>query len=391
MTVLWERHDVAWRRPEEVVAGWADASSVDPRLLKYRTRGPWWDLLEDLAITLLVTREYEHLALALAVDDGRPVISYLPIPHPSGLAVDRATGLVSLASTRNPNQVLELRPATAECGAPPEVRAPLLPTAGHWYAGRLYLHDLASIGGRLHANAVGQNSVVCFEGGTARRVWWPRCMDRDVVDPFGQNYLQLNSIAAGPDVASSYFSASTDQPSKRRPGHRNFAVDRRGVLFAGSSRDPVVRGLTRPHSARFHDGEVWVANSGYGELVRTAPPGYDVVGRLPGWTRGLSFRGDVAFVGSSRVIPRFRQYAPGVDLDRSRCGIYAVSTETGSRVAGIEWPHGNQVFAVDWLPSELSQGFAFRLGRRSPRRERELFFSFRPTGSAGCSAVGSDA
>lgn len=378
MTALWEAHDRAWRRPEEVVAGWADASSVDPALLSYRTRGPWWDLLEEQGITLLVTREYEHFALALGAPDGRPVISYLPIPHPSGMAVDRVSGTVSLASTRNPNQVVELRPAATGAAGAPAVHAPLVPTSARWYAGRLYLHDLAWIAGRLHANAVGSNAIVAFDDGSVERVWSPRCLD-DIDDRFDRNYLQLNSIAAGADVESSYFSASTDEPSPtRRPGHRNFAVDGRGVLFAGSSREPVVRGLTRPHSARFHNGDVWVANSGYGELVRSAPPGYDVVGRLPGWTRGLCFSADIAFVGSSRVIPRFRHYAPGVDLERSRCGVHAVSTETGEVVASIEWPKGNQIFAVDWLPSSVSQGFAFRLGRRSQKRERELFFSFRP-------------
>src|SRR5439155_7446833 len=97
-------------------------------------------------------------------------------------------------------------------------------------------------------------------------VWWPRCIETADGPDFGRNYLQLNSIAAGPDLAGSFFSASTDQPSARRPGHRNFAVDRRGVIFAGATREAVVRGLTRPHSARLQGGRVWVDNSGYGEL-----------------------------------------------------------------------------------------------------------------------------
>ena len=36
---------------------------------------------------------------------------------------------------------------------------------------------------------------------------------------------------------------------------------------------------------------------------------------LPGWTRGLWFHGSTAFVGASRVIPRFSNYAPGFDVD----------------------------------------------------------------------------
>ena len=32
------------------------------------------------------------------------------LPHPSGLAVDQARGIVHVASTRNPNQVFDLAP-----------------------------------------------------------------------------------------------------------------------------------------------------------------------------------------------------------------------------------------------------------------------------------------
>ena len=54
----------------------------------------------------------EHLLLALGAENGRPVASYMPMPHPSGLAVDRERGVVHVASTRNPNQVYDLAPVT---------------------------------------------------------------------------------------------------------------------------------------------------------------------------------------------------------------------------------------------------------------------------------------
>ena len=63
------------------------------------------------------------------------------------------------------------------------------------------------------------------------------------------------------------------------------------------------------------------------ETARSEP-----VSRLPGWTRGLSFCKDVAFVGTSRVIPRFRHYAPGLDVERSVCALHAV--DSSGRVLG---------------------------------------------------------
>ena len=98
------------------------------------------------------------------------------------------------------------------------------------------------------------------------------------------------------------------------PGQRNYPVDRRGVIFSGATREPVVRGLTRPHSARIWRRKLWVNNSGYGEFGTAGDGAFVTVARLPGWTRGLAFAGGYAFVGVSRVIPRFSAYAPGLDV-----------------------------------------------------------------------------
>jgi uncharacterized protein (TIGR03032 family) len=192
----------------------------------------------------------------------------------------------------------------------------------------------------------------------------------------GRNYLQLNSIAAGEDLERSYFTASSARPGPRRPGHRNYPVDGRGVLFSGATREPVARGLTRPHSARLHDGTVWVDNSGYGELSWLAGERFEPFARLPGWTRGLCFAGDVAFVGTSRVIPRFRQYAPGLDVEHSVCAVHAVDLRSGGVVASMRWPYGNQIFAIEAVPRDFTHGFPFHSARPSGERIRRLFYAY---------------
>jgi uncharacterized protein (TIGR03032 family) len=150
------------------------------------------------------------------------------------------------------------------------------------------------------------------------------------------------------------------------------------VLFSGATREPVARGFTRPHSARLHAGRVWLDNSGYGEVGFVEGGAFTPVARLPGWTRGLCFHGDVAFAGTSRVIPRFRQYAPGLDLEASLCALHAVEVGSGKLLGSLIWPQGNQIFAIDWLPAVFSTGFPFRAGgRRALERERRLFYDFR--------------
>lgn len=383
LDALWARHHAEWRDQAQITSQWREAATIDPRLLRCRIRGAWWETLAACGITLLVTREYEHLVMALSVGEHGPRISYTIVPHPSGLAVDHKKQTVYIASTRNPNQVYDCAPVegriprldVAPADLPDRV---LLPLRSRFLPGCLYMHDLALIGGGLYANAVGHNAVVRLAAdGGYERVWWPRCIERADGPVFGQNHLQLNSIAAGNDLASSYFSASADKLSARRPGHKNFPVDRRGVIFSGATRAPVVRGLTRPHSARLYGGRVWVDNSGYGELGYTDNERFVPFVRLPGWTRGLCFCTTIAFVGTSRVIPRFRQYAPGLDVDRSECGIHAVDTTSGQVLGSLIWPYGNQIFAVDYLEQAVSPGFAFVVGRRRARAsERVLFYAF---------------
>jgi uncharacterized protein (TIGR03032 family) len=366
-----------------VASQWHGASAVDRALLHGRASGPWWELLAERRITLIVSREYEHLLIAMRADARGPELSFFPLPHPSGLAFDRRRGAIHVASTRNPNQVFTFAPVAAVreregISSAIAERRPLVPVASSFFAGCLYLHDLAMIGGDLYGTATGENAVVRLgAGGRVTRVWWPRCIERDRRPLFERNHIQLNAIAAGTTVATSYFAASSIEVARRRPGHRNYPVDGRGVVLSGASREPIAFGLTRPHSLRRQAGRLWVANSGHGEVGFISKDRFQAVTKLPGWTRGLCLDRDLAFVGTSRVIPRFRAYAPGVDVDRSICGVHAIDLKSGAIRASFTWPAGNQIFAIDQVPSHITGGFPLSL-RRAGRRERELFYAFCP-------------
>jgi uncharacterized protein (TIGR03032 family) len=374
---MWTRHSADWRDTAQVCSQWREAAGTDPRLLEARASRGWWSTLERLGITLFVTREYEHLVVALSGAKGRPHTSFFPLPHPSGLTVDRAARKVYIASTRNPNQVYAFKPLESllergDVKLPAKPDAPLMPATAAYYPGSLYIHDLAMVGGQLHANAVGHNAVVrfgrdnCFE-----RVWWPKC-----IDVFSRNHIQLNSIAAGKTLAQSYFSASSCEVGRLRPGHLNYPVDGRGVIFSGATREPVCTGLTRPHSARLRHNDIWVDNSGYGEVGLVQDGRLQVVTRLPGWTRGLCILNDIAFVGTSRIIPKFARYAPGLDVASSVCAVHAVSCKTGHLLGSLEWPYGNQIFAIDWIDATVTTGFPFAVPLRKHKRETGLFYSY---------------
>ena len=133
-----------------------------------RCEGIGGTFLAAAGITLLVTREYEHLVMAMRVTEtGKPAVSYFRLPHPSGLVVDRDRNIVHLASTRNPNQVYEFMPVSntlsrLDMKAAPLSERPLVPVRSRFFPGCLYMHDLAIIGGQLHANSVGQKCHRAF-------------------------------------------------------------------------------------------------------------------------------------------------------------------------------------------------------------------------------------
>jgi uncharacterized protein (TIGR03032 family) len=379
-TTQWAAQRALWRDPAEAVSLHRADAAIDRRMLAGKASRDFWDLVASLDVTLLVGREYEHFVMALTVRRGRPHVTYMPLPHPSGIAVDPRHGTVYIASTRNPNQIYTFRPLAGMLArrdrAPLDGdERPLMPVAARFLPGSLYIHDLALVGGELHASAVGHNAVVRIVESGFAPAWWPRCIEKRRAPDFGRNYIQLNSIAAGKTLADSFFSASSDAIGRRFPGQPDYPVDGRGVIFSGATRAPVVRGLTRPHSARLWRRRLWVNNSGYGQFG-TASERFVPVAQLPGWTRGLAFAGGYAFVGVSRVIARFRAYAPGVDVAKSVCGIFIIEVSSGRIVASMVWPDGNQIFAVETIPARLATGFPYPAARQDASRLERLFYGF---------------
>src|SRR5437660_874121 len=78
LDALWAQHSAEWRSTAQITSQWQEAAETDPQLLQYRVRGAWWEILAELGITLLVTREYEHLMMAIRAK----VITYMRLPHP---------------------------------------------------------------------------------------------------------------------------------------------------------------------------------------------------------------------------------------------------------------------------------------------------------------------
>lgn len=118
-----------------------------------------------------------------------------------------------------------------------------------------------------------------------------------------------------------------------------------GIIIDVRTNQIICEGLSMPHSPRMHRGELWVLNSGTGELgvVEGASSGIGrFVPRLfcPGFTRGLSFKGDFAFVGLSR--PRYNRFE-GLPLDQR-----LIDTDS-EPWTGVQVINLSSNSCVDWL------------------------------------------
>lgn len=377
--ILFDKQNRALRNPAEIFGVSFDTAGITNDTLKFKADKVFIKLLKKLGITLIISREYENLLLALNSRDGKSIRqTFFHVPHPSGLAADRRRNRLFVAATRNPNQIIEFTLTSANLERkhvnPPETSV-LVPRRGKYFPGQYYFHDLALLKNRLYANSVGMNCVVEIDmNSTAidKPLWWPKCIEQKGQPNFKANYLQLNSIALGSSLEESYFSASAKQIGARRPGQLNFPVDGRGVIFSGKTREPAFGGLTRPHSARLHKKKLWVANSGYGQVGYYDKGAFVPAFSFDGWTRGLCFIEDILFVGVSRVLPRFRHYAPGITVNRQTCAVVAVDTVREKIIGKIDFPFGNQIFAIEYFDRSACAGFPFKFIKKNDQ-ERDIF------------------
>lgn len=137
-----------------------------------------------------------------------------------------------------------------------------------------------------------------------------------------------------------------------------------GIVIDVQSNEIVCEGLSMPHSPRIHNGELWLLNSGTGELgtVEFAKGGKGVFKPktfCPGFLRGLSFQGNLAFVGLSK--PRYKRFE-GLALDQKLkeadseawCGIQIIDLRSGTC---IDWFRIDgkigEVYDVEIIPGSI--------------------------------------
>ncbi len=128
-----------------------------------------------------------------------------------------------------------------------------------------------------------------------------------------------------------------------------------GLIIDVGSDEFAATGLSMPHSPRWHQGALWVLESGRGTLSRVdlARGRAEPVVELPGFTRGLAFHGPFAFIGLSQIREGIFGGLPLLErLEERLCGIWVVDLRS-ARIVGFLRFEGQvqEIFDVQVLPN----------------------------------------
>jgi len=325
-----------------------DARTVEQVLGSVHT-ADFPDLLRDLRACILVSTYQAGKLVVLRPGDNSVNTHFRTFNRPMGMAADHQRlmlgTMLEIAEFRN------MPDAARRLQDPPVHDAVYMARRVH-LTGHIDIHEMAwDADGRIwFVNTL--FSCLCTLDGKSSFV--PRWRPKFVSHYAPQDRCHLNGLAMRNGIPR-YVTALGE--TNEREGWR---ANKRGggVLVDVTTNRVVTRGLSMPHSPRWHDGRLWVLESGRGALctVDLKTGERTDVARVPGFCRGLDFVGPIAFIGLSQL----RGTTPFTDIpitdDNAErlSGVWAVHIPTGNTVAFLKFTGGVQeIFAVQAIPGVL--------------------------------------
>ncbi len=302
-------------------------------------------LLDELGISLLVTTYQAGKLVVLRSDNGVLNTHFRSFSKPMGLAL-RGPQL----GIGTQHEVWEYH---ANAAVAPKME-PLgkcdlcfMPRVGH-VTGNMQIHEMEWVGDELwFVNTM----FSCLAVRSIQYSFLPKWQPPFISALAPEDRCHLNGLGLR-DGQIRYVTAlgQSDKPN----GWRERKKDG-GILMDVTTNEILVEGLAMPHSPRWHNGQLWVLESGAGTIGRVdiAAKKYQPLAEVPGFTRGLDFSGSVAFIGLSQV--RESAVFSGIPITERKqertCGVWAVDLRTGQTLGWVKFEDAVQeIFAVRVMP-----------------------------------------
>ncbi|TWT89273.1 TIGR03032 family protein [Neorhodopirellula pilleata] len=344
--------------PPEVPSSHLISSSNAPVAveLRYRCSEQFLPILQHLNASLLVTT-YKLGKLAViqpVLDDASgDLVADVRLTsfesamglarHPTQLAVGTRRGIWRLAGQKDLPREIRLTGQDT-----PPTSSVTFAARDYHITGNISIHEMAFQGDQLWAVNTLFSCLCTFD---SPHNFKPRWKPDFISDLAPQDRCHLNGMALGSD-GPKYVTAlgRTDVGGGWRENKTSG-----GCVLDVDTNDVVADGLCMPHSPRLHQGNLYLLNSGRGELCCVDPNKGEIttVDRVPGYTRGLTFAGQFAFIGMSQI--RESNVFGGLPIssmhESLRCGIAVVDLVSGRAVAWFEFETAvEEIFSVEILP-----------------------------------------
>lgn len=330
---------------EESEAEQVDPNSPTESPLRSVNSSNLTEILNQLGCSLLVTT-YQTGKLVAVRRDGNGVNTHFrQFESPMGL--DWRAGRLAVGTRSQIFEYHDVPSLTAKLQPPGKHDACFVPRRSH-YTGDIRIHDVAYAGSELWFVATRFSCLATLDNDHS---FVPRWRPPFITALAAEDRCHLNGLCVIDDEARYVTALGT---SDEAGGWRENKA-RGGILMDVPSSEVVAAELSMPHSPTWYRDKLWVLESGEGSFgyVDLDAGRVETVAQLPGFTRGLSFAGPLAFVGLSEV--RESATFGGIPLtgrlEERQCGVWVVNIETGQTIAFLRFEDlVEEIFAVMVLP-----------------------------------------
>lgn len=310
-------------------------------------------ILQQMGLTVVMSTYQAGKLMLIGAQEGQLDLRYKEFPRPMGMVWEKGKlyaglghGIWQFANYAGAAGVIDPKGSYDACYLPQNIH----------FTADIDIHEMEICNDQLYFVNT-KFSCLCINDGTSsfKPVWKPPFIS--LLQPIDK--CHLNGFCTR-DGEPRYVTAlgTSDEPL----GWRATKADG-GILMDITSNEILAKGLSMPHSPRWHQEKLWVLESGKGALSY-----YDFkkkkviqIATLPGFTRGLQMIGDLAFIGLSKVRESVTfSGLPITKLSKRVAGVWVVNIKTGDIVSFIEFTDGiDEVFAVSVLPHRHMEIFNF--------------------------------
>jgi uncharacterized protein (TIGR03032 family) len=341
------------------------AAAAEPSPLRSVHTTNFPAILEHLQSSLLVTTYQAGKLVVLRSDGGVLNTHFRAFNKPMGMAVGR--GRLAIGTAVDVWEFRNVPAVSAKLEPPGKHDAVYLPRSAH-VTGDVQIHEMAYVGAVSDRDSFGVGDAShndqllfvntrfsCLARHDPEHSFAPTWRPKFITAYTPDDRCHLNGLCVI-DGRPRWVTAlgETDTAGGWRENKKNG-----GILIDLETNEIVTRGLSMPHSPRWHAGRLWLLESGTGSLgfIDPASGKYESIVRLDGFTRGLEMVGNLAFIGLSQV--RETAVFSGIQITERlqeterTCGVWVVDIQRGEVVAFLKFEDAVQeIFAVALLPGQ---------------------------------------